>query len=80
MKTLIIFNLVPEQIKYFVVEGVDIQHLDGCYINNDPDVNLEKELLNLMYDDMGGFIQQEFELDDIDISEISKIIEAGFIL
>ena len=50
MKTAIVFELIPEDYKLYVVDG-DYKHLHGIVINCSPegDEHLEKELNELIY-------------------------------
>ena len=81
-KTCIIFVEVPEDVKYYVVDG-DQQHLHGTYINDgDSSEDKQDELSNLIYDEHGNN-----KLVDHSISDFRKfiinnayLIECGFIL
>jgi len=79
MKTLIIFNLVPEEVKYFVTDQ-DVSDLHDTYINHSDDLEKVERLNELMYDKNGGYLIEPIELVDIDMIEITNAIEVGFIL
>lgn len=78
-KTAIIYNLVPEEIEYHIVDG-DYSHLQGAYVNfeNTPE---EEELCHLLYP------EESPRPDPVSLEELKQavldgahLIEAGFVL
>jgi hypothetical protein len=80
-KTVIIWDEVGDQIRFFVADG-DFSHLDGVYINDsDSDDELLDELKGLIYNDNYSTKLQPLDSfpQDVVREENTVVIVAGFI-
>ena len=77
--TLVIFNLHPEIIKYYIT-SCDVSKFQGVYINS-TDTGLEKELCNMVYGEYGEeLLDFVTDASTLDLSKVTKAVECGFIL
>ena len=86
IKTVIIFNLVPEEIKYYIVNKsvypMDMRIFNGVFINSGENLDLEEKLNNIIYTEEGRYKHKTVTLDQIKkaIVDGANIIECGFIM
>lgn len=75
MKTLIIYELIPEETKFFVVEG-DRSDLDGCIVNSTAD----KKFSDKIRDEVSSALWGEELKTPLMISEPHRVVHCGFML
>lgn len=79
MKTVVIWDTIEDAIRFFVLNG-DFTRLDGVYINQCQDKELESELAAIVYDKDGN--EKIKMLGHFPTNEIKKdtaVIACGFL-
>lgn len=79
MKTLIVYSLIPEETKFFLVDG-DRRELNGLFINSTEDIpeHLEDELSSGT--EWGTELETPLVLDVVDDDCGFVIVNCGFVL
>lgn len=82
MKTVFIYELIPEELKFFVVDG-NYSELNNVYINEVRQDEVKTQILHdLIYDDEGNVLVEYSNDFPIDIvkNEDCIVIRCGFYL
>lgn len=82
MKTAIIFQEIPEDLFFFVVDG-DYRHLNGVLINStDSDAAKQERLSELIYNENGKYQLPKHNIETFRkaIQDGAHLICCGFIL
>jgi len=81
MKTVVIWDEMQGDIQFFVVEGKDLSHLSGKYVNGaDNTEEVDSEISNLCYDENGQKtveMSSEFPINEVKAG--ASVIVLGFL-